>query len=79
MSRRTTYQVNGTGTFTIDVLDHRKLDPADYTKRAADAPLLQIKKGAPSSRKIEIVAGQSVVWLVDEESDVTIASISAGP
>jgi hypothetical protein len=70
---RYAYQVNGAGVFIVEVLDHRKMDPEVYAKRAADAPLVQIRRARPDPREVEIVAGQTVVWLIDEEQGITIA------
>ena len=71
---RYTYQVNGAGAFVVEVLDHRKMDPEVHAKRAAGAPLVKIVRGRPDQSEVEIVAGQNVVWLIDEEQHVTIAA-----
>jgi plastocyanin len=68
------YQVNGRGAFGVEVLDHRALPSNDYLKRAAVAPVVQIKKGKPDPARIEVVAGQTVVWAVENERDVVIAA-----
>jgi plastocyanin len=70
---RYVYQINGTGRYLIDVLDHRSLDPDVYARRAAGAPLVSISKGVPRPHQLEIVAGQTVVWLAEEERGVSLA------
>ena len=67
------YQVSGKGSYTVRVADHRKVK--DYEKRAADAPVVTIRRGEASPRELDIVAGQTVIWAVEEGSGVTIASV----
>jgi plastocyanin len=69
------YQVNGKGSYIISVADHRKVEKAEYDRRAADAPVVQIRNGKPTPTKLDIVAGQTVIWTVEDEEGVTIASV----
>lgn len=68
------YQVNGRGNYRIQVADHRKVEKDEYTRRAAEAPIINIRKGTPVPEHLQIVAGQTVIWIVEEESGVTITS-----
>jgi plastocyanin len=72
------YAVNGSGEYFVEVIDHRKLDGEVYSKRAADAPLVMISQGRPDKAHIEIVTGQTVIWMVEEERDVFISSLPRG-
>ena len=67
------YQVSGKGSYLVRVADHRKVP--DLAKRAADAPVVTIRKGEASPRELDIVAGQTVIWAVEEGSGITIASL----
>jgi hypothetical protein len=49
---RYAYQVNGTGAFIVEVLDHRRVDPEVHAKRAANAPLVKILNGRPDQREV---------------------------
>lgn len=69
------YQVNGKGNYVISVIDHRKVEKGEYTKRAGQLPVVQIRSGKPTPAKLEIVAGQSVIWTVEEDEGVKIASV----
>ena len=71
------YQVNGAGKFTVEVRDHRDLAADAYAKRASKAPVVQIRKGRPDHDKLDVVAGQTVVWVVEDETDVVISTGSA--
>jgi hypothetical protein len=67
------YQVSGKGSYTIRVADHRKVK--DYAKRAADAPVVIVRGSEASPRDLDIVAGQTVIWAVEEGSGISIASV----
>ncbi|MFO1108498.1 MAG: hypothetical protein U1E61_04890 [Bradyrhizobium sp.] len=67
------YQVSGKGSYLVRVADHRKVK--DYERRAADAPVVTIRRGEASPRELDIVAGQTVIWAVEEGSEVSIASV----
>lgn len=71
------YQVNESGRFTVEVIDHRKFASEVYQKRAAQAPVVHIKKGKPDPDKVEIVAGQTVVWTVEDDERAVIAAAPA--
>ncbi len=68
------YQVNGQGNYHVQVADHRKVGKAEYAKRAAEAPIVQIRKGKAVPDKLQIIAGQTVIWTVEEDSGIAIAS-----
>jgi hypothetical protein len=68
------YQVNGQGNYQISVIDHRKVEKAEYTKRSGEAPIIHIRKGKAAPELLQIVAGQTVIWTVEEDSGVTIMS-----
>jgi hypothetical protein len=70
-----TYQVNGVGAFEIDVTDHRKVARDVYLKQAATAPVVLIKGGKPDQDRLEIVAGQTVVWAVENDAGVVIKAL----
>jgi plastocyanin len=69
------YQVSGKGTYLIQVTDHRKVEKPEYAKRTADAPVVTIRRGAVTPTKLDIVAGQTVIWVVEEGADVSITSV----
>jgi hypothetical protein len=35
---------------------------------------VHVKAGEPSAAQLEVVAGQTVVWIVDDEKDVKVVS-----
>jgi plastocyanin len=69
------YQVNGQGNYRIDVADHRTVEKTEYAKRAAEAPIVQIRKGKAVPDKLQVVAGQTVIWTVEEDSGISITSV----
>jgi hypothetical protein len=69
------YQVNGEGEFQIDVVDHRELAPEHYRERVKAAPVVNIRGGRPDRERIEIAAGQTVVWTVEHDEGVVIAAV----
>src|SRR5262249_55026178 len=68
------YQINGKGDFRVDVVDHRKMDHATHAKRASSAPVVTIRKGKPDVARLEVVAGQTVVWAVEDDERAVISA-----
>jgi hypothetical protein len=66
------YQVNGHGNYHVNVADHRKIEKAEYARRSNEAPIIHIRKGIAVPEHLQIVAGQTVIWTVEEDSGVTI-------
>jgi hypothetical protein len=69
------YQVSGQGSYHINVADHRKVEKAEYARRSGEAPIVQIRGGKAVPEQLQIVAGQTVIWTVEEDSGVTITSV----
>ena len=72
------YQVGGKGDFRVEVADHRKLDHEAYAARAKTAPVVTIRKGKPDPARVEVVAGQTVVWAVEDDVGVVISAARPG-
>jgi hypothetical protein len=78
------YEVSGRGPYSISVLDHRIMAPDEYKHRASTAPLILIRNGVPilseknvpKGGSVEIVAGQTVVWLAEDDREIVISSVS---
>jgi|SRR3954452_17696045 plastocyanin len=68
------YQVNGKGNYTIHVTDHRQVEKSEYDRRTAQLPIIQIQDGKATPAKLDVVAGQSVIWTVENDEGVTIVS-----
>lgn len=69
------YRVNDQAEGVVRVASHQNLPYEVHAERAAQAPLVQIAKGIPNPRSVEIVTGQTVVWFVEEGDRVTISLI----
>jgi plastocyanin len=72
------YQVSGHGNYRITVTDHRRVEPAEYARRASELPVVHIRRGKPEPEHLQIVAGQTVIWTVEEDTGITIASVKRG-
>lgn len=68
------YMVNGRVEGVVTVRDHRTLSNKSHTEHASKAPLVHIVDGRPNPNALEIFAGQTVVWFVEEGEHVTIAT-----
>lgn len=67
------YQVNGKGSYLIDVLDHRTIEEKAYSARVSNPPMVYVRQGRPTPDALEIVTGQTVIWVAEGESGVMIA------
>jgi len=68
-----TYTISGRVEGRISVHDHREVDPSEYQKRTTEAPVVRIIQGKPEPERLEVFTGQTVVWVVEEGEQVTIA------
>ena len=68
------YSVNGQGQGRISVRDHRTVPPELADKAAEDAPLVRIVSSKPDPAELELIAGQTVVWFVDQGERVSVVS-----
>ncbi len=66
------YLVNGRAEGVVTVRDHRSLSSESYMEQASKAPLVHIADGRPNPHSLEIVAGQTVLWFLEEGERVTI-------
>ena len=69
------YQVSGQGSYRVKVTDHRKVEKAEYATRSGEAPVINIRKGKAVPEQLQVIAGQTVIWTVEEDSGVTITSV----
>jgi hypothetical protein len=71
-------RVNGGKACAVEVIDHRQVAAETYSKRTQEAHVVQIKKDGPDRGRLEIVAGQTVIWTVENEEDVVIRAHPVG-
>ena len=69
------YRVNNQSEGSVLVQDHKDLSYEVHAERASKAPLVHIARGSLNPRSIEIVAGQTVIWFVEEGEQVTITLV----
>lgn len=68
------YLVNEKVEGVVTVRDHRGLSYESQAEQASKAPLVHITGGRVNPDALEVVAGQTVVWFVEEGERVTIAT-----
>jgi len=73
------YSVLGKGQGSVSVRDHRQVPPEVAERLAAEAPLVSITGLQPDPPRVEIITGQTVIWLVVQGDQATIASLSDSP
>lgn len=69
--------VNGKAAGRIQVRDHRELEPEVYDRHLKSAVLVRILGGKLEPESAKIVAGQTVLWFVEDGKNVTIAAEGA--
>jgi hypothetical protein len=62
----------------IDVRDHRDIEIEAYDRQLRNAVFIRVLGGKIDPGKVDIVAGQTVIWFVEEGNKVTISAEEMG-